>query len=133
MQYGGPPLPPTMSPSEERTWAMLSHLAPWAGGLVGLPLLGPLAVYLIYKDRSLFVRRHAAASLNFQIMLLIVSIVGVVVGFIVTIATLGFGLFVLVPFLLVLWIGSIILQIMGAVAANRGQEFRYPLTPQMVS
>jgi uncharacterized Tic20 family protein len=129
-RYPGQPAP--MNPSDERTWAMLAHLSPWAGGLIGFPLLGPLVVYLIYKDRSLFVRRHAAAALNFQIMLLIVSVVAVVVGFVLTIVTLGFGLILLVPFLLLLVVASIVLQIMGAVAANKGQEFRYPLTPDMV-
>src|SRR3954452_12608250 len=67
--YPGQPYPaqpyapgyqPPLSPSEERTWGMLAHLAPFAGGFVGMPFLGPLVVYLIYKDRSPFVRRHSA-------------------------------------------------------------------------
>ncbi|WP_426566450.1 DUF4870 domain-containing protein [Angustibacter sp. McL0619] len=130
--YGRPYPGQPMNPSDERTWATLAHLSPWAGGLVGFPVLGPLVVYLIYKDRSPFVRRHAAAALNFQIMLLIVSVVAVVGGLVLAIVTLGFGLIILVPFLLLLLVASIVLQIMGAVAANKGQEFRYPLTPDLV-
>src|SRR5436190_23704205 len=54
--YGPSPAPTyagqvaAMSASDERTWGMLAHLAPFAGALVGLPFLGPLVVFLIYKD-----------------------------------------------------------------------------------
>ena len=125
--------PPTMSPSDERTWAMMSHLAPFAGSVLGLPVLGPLVVYLVYKDRSAFVRRHAAASLNFQIVLLAVTVVGFAVSIPLMVLTLGLAIFAVVLAAIVLWVAAFVLQVVAAVAANRGQDYQYPLTPSWVS
>ena len=36
-----------MTASDERTWGTLSHVAPFVGGIVGLPFLGALVVFLI--------------------------------------------------------------------------------------
>jgi uncharacterized Tic20 family protein len=140
--YPGPPYPGPLayppgypqpvSPSDERTWGMLAHLSPWVGGFVGLPVLGPLVVFLMYKERSVFVRRHAAGALNFQIMLFIVSVATVLLAIPLAIVTMGLALLLIIPAGLIILVGSVVLQIMGAVAANRGQEFRYPLTPDMV-
>lgn len=127
---GGQPYPPPqggyvqpMSPQDQRTWGMVAHLAPFAGSFVGLPFLGSLVVYLIHKDRGDFVRRHSAESLNFQLTLLI----GYVIAAILLIVLVGF---ILLP---LLWIASVVLQIVAAVAAYNGQEYRYPMTIRFVS
>jgi uncharacterized Tic20 family protein len=111
-----------MSQSDERMWGMFAHLAPFVGALVGLPFLGALVVYLVYKDRSAFVRGHALESLNFQLTLLIGYLISVVL-FIVVI-----GFFTAA----VIGIASIVFQILGAVAANRGEEYRYPVSIRFV-
>jgi uncharacterized Tic20 family protein len=122
-----------MSPADERTWAMLSHLAPFAGSFLGLPVVGPLVVYLVYRDRSPFVRRHASAALNFQILLLILVAAGVALAVPLTLLTLGIGLLVALPIGLFVAVAAVVLQVLGAVAAYRGQDFQYPLTPRFVS
>lgn len=118
--YASGPRP--MSPQDEKTWATLVHLAPFAAALVGLPFLGPLIVFLILKDRGPFVRSHAAQALNFQI--------------IITIALWVFGLlsFVLIglPFLLATAIAWVVFPIIAAVKANNGEWYRYPITPELV-
>ena len=118
--YGSPQ--PPMSPQDEKTWATLVHLAPVLAAMVGIPFLGPLIVFLIFKDRGPFVRFHAAQALNFQI--------------IVTIAFWVFGLlsFVLIgiPFLIATGIAWVVLSIMAAIKANNGEWYRYPMTPDWV-
>lgn len=135
--YSPPYLPayvrPAMSAPDERTWAMLSHLAPFAGSFLGLPVVGPLVVYLVHRDRSPFVRRHASAALNFQIMLLIVFAVGFALAIPLTLLTAGIALLVALPLGLFVAVAAIVLQVVGAVAASRGQDFQYPLTPRFVS
>jgi uncharacterized protein len=125
----GPPAAPSytgqiqpMSAADERTWGMFAHLAPFVGALVGLPFLGPLVVFLIYKDRSPFVRRHAVESLNFQLTLLI----GYVISAVLMLVIIGFFTAAAIA------IASIVLQILAAVAANRGEDYRYPLTIRFV-
>ncbi len=125
---GQPPAPTypgqtaPMSASDERMWGMFAHLAPFVGAFVGLPVLGPLVVFLIYKDRSAFVRANALESLNFQLTLLI----GYIISAVLVLVLVGFFTAAIIG------IASIVLQILAAVAANRGEEYHYPLTIRFV-
>lgn len=106
-----------LTDSDQRMWAMLGHLG---GILIGF--IAPLIVMLVYGERSPFVRRHAVEALNFQIT--------VAIGF----AAAFVLMFVLIGFLLlpVVWIGSIVFSIVGGLAANRGEEYRYPVSIRLV-
>ena len=59
--YGQPAAP--VSAGEARMWAMIANL----GGFL-FYFIAPLVIYLIFKDRDPFIRRHAAQALNFQII-----------------------------------------------------------------
>lgn len=104
--------PQPVSASDEKTWSILSHV----GGII-LNWVGPLIVFLIYKDRSAVIRQHSVAALNFQLTILI----GYIVGFILSIVFIGF-LVVLAASVL-----SIIFGIMAALAANEGRAYKYPI------
>ncbi|GAB2677343.1 DUF4870 domain-containing protein [Thalassiella azotivora] len=119
----GPPRPDAMSPDQERTWAVVSHLSAFAAAYVALGFLGPLVCMLVIGDRSPYARRQAVEALNFNLTWLIY----IVVSAVLLIVLVGFVLLPLVG------IAYLILVILGAVAANRGEEFRYPLTIRFVS
>ena len=58
-----------MSPSDERTWAMLAHLSILANLITGA--LGPviaLIIYLVYKDQSRYVADQALQAFLFQLI-----------------------------------------------------------------
>ena len=99
-------------------WALFAQI----GGIF-FSFVAPLVIYMIYKDRDPFIRRHAAQSLNFQIILMIVYFVSFILTFVII------GIFT--------WIAAaicgIVFPIMAAVAANKGQEYTYPAIPQMVT
>ncbi|MGL4173686.1 MAG: DUF4870 domain-containing protein [Actinomycetota bacterium] len=129
--YGAPPPGPgyaapggQMSPSDQRTWALLAHLS-----VLILWFIGPLVIYLVCKDRGPFTRRHSANALNFQIILTIFIFVNLIL------MPITFGIWSLIggPLIIISLIGALVTLIMGAVAANQGQEYKYPLTPSMVS
>jgi uncharacterized Tic20 family protein len=103
-------------------WAMLAQLS----GFV-LNVIGPLVIYLIYKDRDPFIRRHSAQALNFQIMVAIASIIGSILTATIVFAIIG------IPLLIAVGICWIIFPIMAAIAANKGEPYEYPLIPQMVT
>ena len=119
-----PPLPgeyatgPLMSDPDQRLWATLAHLS----GLV-LSIIGPLVIYLLMKDRGRFVRSQALEALNFQITVLIAVIVSSALIFVLI------GL-VLLP---IVGVAAFVLMILAGIAANRGEEYRYPLTLRLVS
>jgi len=96
---------------------MLCHLLALLFGF-----LAPLIIYLVNGDKDPFVRHHAAESLNFQITVTIAFLASIVL------------MFVLVGLLLLpaVWVTAIVFQIIGAVRANRGEWWRYPINIRMV-
>lgn len=105
------------SGTDPKTMAMLSHLLAIFAGF-----LGPLIIYLVNGEKDPFVRHHAAESLNFQIT---VTIAALVSGLLICV-------FVGIVLLPVVVLGALVLEIMAAVAANRGEWYRYPLNIRMV-
>lgn len=116
-----PPQP--MGPADEKLWATLVHLSPLVASIVGLPFLGPLVIYLVLRDRGPYVRWHSAQALNFQLTLIIAYVVSAVL----IIVIIG------IPLLIAVAIAALVFQILAAVAANRGEYYRYPATIQFVS
>lgn len=130
----GPPAP--LRPEEERTFATLIHLSGllWLLGFPGI--VGVLLVWLLKRDQSAFVDLHGKEALNFQISLILYGIVltGLaLVGFVLMFILVGFFLFVPA---VVASVGLVILQVvtavLGAVEANRGGTYRYPLTIRFI-
>ncbi|MDT7641717.1 MAG: uncharacterized protein QOC83_6005, partial [Pseudonocardiales bacterium] len=71
-----------LSPTEERTWAMAAHLSSVLGIWVFfLGALGPLVVLLAQGQRSPYVRAQAIEALNFNISVLIYSIIAWILVF----------------------------------------------------
>ncbi len=146
---------------QDRTVATLVHLSIFLNFLFFLSgIIAALVVALLYRERSSFVARHALQSLAFQIALAVVGLL--VIAFVVAlwvgtflalvpwslmepsvppgtprIAPLA-GLFlwavtvgctVLAVVLLAL---AIVLPIVGAMRASRGEDFDYPLIGRIV-
>jgi uncharacterized Tic20 family protein len=108
-----------MRPEDEKLWATLIHLS----GLIVAPW-GALIGYLVLRDRGPFVRAHTAEALNLQLSYLIYAVVLIPV----TLITFGIGGLLYIP----LGIVEIVFMILAAVAANRGEWYRYPLTIHFV-
>lgn len=109
--YGQPTYQPT---SEDRTWALLAHLSP-----IFLGFIGPLVIWLIYKDQSPFVNDQAKEALNFQLALMIVALI-------CTATCVGL---LLVP---VIGIAALVYSILAGVEANKGVYYRYPYTIRLI-
>lgn len=137
-QYGAPGQPQyaagaPMSPVDEKNAGMWGHLSGLStivtGGFGGW--IGPLIVYLIYKDRSAFARQESKEALNFGIFMTIL-VVGIwVLAVVLGIITFGIGsilgAFYWVPPLL-----QVIFSIIGGVRVNAGGSYRYPFNWRLV-
>lgn len=128
-QPSPPPHPGGYQPerpgADDKSLAVLAHLsAPIAAVLsVGtLSILGPLVIWLVYKDRSELVRRSAAGAFNFNLAFWVVYLI----AFIFAVVTLGLGLFIVIPVGIVVFIVAAVAHIMGALRASRGEPFDYP-------
>jgi uncharacterized Tic20 family protein len=125
--------PAPMTPADETTWSTVGHLSWLAGSLVGLPVLGPLVLFLVLRDRGPFVRHHTAEALNFQLSLMLYGVGVAVVGGIVTLLTLSLAAPLWALAGLVLVVAGVVLTVMAAIASSRGQWYRYPWTIRFVS
>lgn len=101
--------------SDDRMWAVLSHLANFV-----IPIFGPLVIWLVKKDDSPFVADQAKEALNFQLAVWIVSTVSVLTC-------------VLAPVAIIVPVVALVLSIIAAVEANKGVCYRYPYIFRLIS
>ena len=123
-----------MSRSDSRMWGMFSQLAVVLGHVISwgfLGWVGPLIIFVIYKDRDRFVRFHAAEALNGAIAVLIAQVVLGIAITILTVFTLGFGS-VLYPLVGLPALLQLVFSIIGAVKANQGEYWSYPFNIRLV-
>lgn len=113
----------SLSPADERTFAMFCHLGALSGFVLPLGnIIVPLILWLIKKDESSFVDVHGRESLNFQISILIYTVISAFLIFVI----IGFFLLAMV------WLFNVIAVIIAAVRANNHDEFRYPLSIRLI-
>ena len=108
---------------EERTWGMFCHLIVFAGFIIPFAsIIGPLVIWIIKKDDMPFVEDQGKESLNFQITMMLATIVSALL------------MFVLIGFLLifVVLIFQFILIIIASIKANEGVYYRYPLSIRFI-
>lgn len=115
---------------DDRTIAVLAHLSPLIALILSagwLSFLGPLIVWFVWRDRGPLIRNAAANAFNFNITVWIANIIAWVCAI-----TL-----ILLPLSIVLWVGAFIVQLIlsikGAMAASRGELYRYPLQVPILS
>ncbi len=108
----------------DKTWAMLCHLAALCGYFVPLigNMLGPFLVWMAKRDQSPFIDQQGKEALNFQITVSIALVVAAMLIFFII------GVF-LIP---IIAIADLILIIVAAVSAYKGEPFRYPFCLRLV-
>lgn len=103
--------------TDDRNLAMLAHLLGIVSGFVGA-----LIIWLIKKDQSAYVDEQGKEALNFQITMLIAFVGAWILVFIL----IGALLF---PLLLV---ANLVFCILAAVAASKGEHYRYPVAIRLL-
>ena len=138
--YSGQPTPPPqpagqapyygrqsqpMAPADQRNWAIATHLSPFLASFVGgLTFLGPLVLYLVFRDRGAFIRHHSAEALNFQLTMWLGLMISIPLIFVFFLGLLTAG---------AIFVAMLVCHILAAVAANDGRDYRYPFTIRFVS
>lgn len=132
--YEGPLSGQPVSDSDARLWSLFAHLSVIIGYVIGvgfLGWLGPLIIFLVYKDRDRYVRYNAAEALNAAIAVVILSVVLWIGIAIIGVVTLGIG-FVLSPVAYIPAVVHGIFAIVGAVKSNQGVWWNYPVNLRLV-
>ena len=119
-----------LSPSEERTWAMLAHLSVVVNLFTGF--FGPisaLVIYLLFRDRSRYVAYHSLQSFINQLIWwvgggTIIAIAWIVSG-LLTVVLVGLFLMPFACLLSFMPIISVVQGVIGAVQTSQGQDYKY--------
>ena len=116
-----PPPPSGDAPQEDRTIALITHLSGIVAGFVV-----PLIMWLINKDKpeKSWLTDQSKESLNFQITILIALVIAVIL------MTVTLGLLFFLPALV--GIANIVFCILGGVASNKGESYRYPFALRLI-
>ena len=113
---------------DERTYALLIHLSLLAYLVFPLLVVIPLVMWLVRREQSAFIDDHGKEAVNFHLSLVLYT--ATAIG--ITIVTCGIGFF-LIP---IVAIGSYVLGVIGmvmaAMAANRGEFYRYPMCMRLI-
>jgi uncharacterized Tic20 family protein len=110
--------PPAPLDSNDKLWIALSHLSL----LLGVGILLPLIIYVVKKSDSPEVASQSREALNFHISVYIYAFI----------FTLLSALFIGIPLLILLGLGSVVLAILATIKAVDGRDYRYPLTLRLV-
>jgi uncharacterized Tic20 family protein len=116
--------PPTPLDAEQRTMAMLAHLASLSG-YIGVPfgsLVGPVLVWLIKKDTMPFVDAHGKEAVNFNLSVMIYALVSAVL----ILVLIG------IPMIIALAIFHVVVTILAAIKAHNGEPYSYPLAIRFI-
>ena len=102
---------------------MLCHISIFSGTVIPFGnLLVPLVIWLIKKDEMKFVDDQGKEILNFQISITIYLILSIFL----IILLIG------IPMVIGLFIFNFICTIIGAIKANDGKYYRYPMAIQFI-
>ena len=122
--YGTPGYPPpgygghTISP-EDRTWLLVAHFGGAAGAFLGGSFagwIGPLVAFLARGNVSPVVRAEAAKALNFQLLWMVIALVGYV----------GLCFFIGFVVLPVAWLVGSIFGVIAGIKTLNGEPYNYP-------
>lgn len=152
-----PPPPVPLIPEAERTPALLIHLSPLLGFVLPVlgNVLGPLAAWLAYRDRSRVLDHQGKEALNFQLSVWLYSFVfGLVFFVLFSLGLIGgafgaaagspdLGTFALfgsvaaffaffIPLSLVLWAFPLVVMVLAVIRVTQGRAYRYPLRLRFV-
>lgn len=104
--------PSQLNEYDERLYTSLGNIL----GIIGF--IPSLVVFLVFRDRSDFLKRNMKSALNFQITLILADVIGAI--------TLVIGIGALI------WLATgvlrLVLSILAFVKTQEGNDYVYPVT-----
>ncbi|MDT8400196.1 MAG: DUF4870 domain-containing protein [Bacteroidales bacterium] len=102
----------------ERNWAMFCHLSTFSSLLIPFGgIIGPIICWSAKRNESEFVDRNGKSALNFQLSMLLYTLLCIPLMFIV----IGF----------VLWGALLVVElvcvIIASIKAAQGEDYKYPI------
>lgn len=108
---------------QERQWALICHLSALSGFVIPFGnLIVPIIIWSMKKDEMPMVDEHGKEVINFQLSMMI----WMIISGILILVLIG------IPLLIMLAILQVVFIIIGAIKADSGQLYKYPMTIQFI-
>ena len=108
---------------QERQWALICHLSALSGYVIPFGnLIVPIIIWSMKKDEMPMVDEHGKEVINFQLSMMI----WMIISGILILVLIG------IPLLIMLAILQVVFIIIGAIKADSGQLYKYPMTIQFI-
>ncbi len=102
---------------DEKQYALFIHLSIFAGFLIPFGnIIAPVILWSLKRKESEYIDYHGKEVINFQISIMILAFISVLTMFIL----IG------IPLIVVTLFACILLPVLGAIAANNGERYKYP-------
>lgn len=121
---------PPLSPSDERTWAMLAHLSILANLITGgLGIIAALLIHLVYKDRSRYVAYQSLQAFLFQLIFWLGgwALVGLfwLISGLLSAVLVGCLLMPIAAALALIPLAALVYGVIAGIQCSQGEDFRY--------
>lgn len=116
--------------STDRSLAILAHLSTLIAAVISvgwLSILGPLIMWLVFKNSRPFVRQASAGAFNFAVGLWVAGLI----AWVLVITVIGIPIALIIG--LVVLVVTILFPVLGAMRANKGEAYSYPIKIPVLS
>lgn len=118
---------------KDTSYAAIIHLSSFIGFLIPFgSIIAPLILWLIKKDQDTFIDYHGKACVNFEISMLIYSLVVALLAIPFSIITLGIGAIALIGLGIMVIIAYVVFKIQATIKASNGEYYQYPFTLELI-
>jgi len=108
----------------EKQWAMICHLGAFAGYVVPFGnIIVPLVIWSLKRNESAIIDKAGKESVNFQISITLYILVSIILIFLII------GIFLIIALFMV----NVILVIIAAIKADKGETYEYPMSIKFIS
>ena len=116
--------------ADERMFSTFMHLSLLAHMVIPfVSILIPIVMYASKKNESAYIADHGRESINFQITMLLYSIILPIIAIPIGLLLFVVGVAITVPIAALFpYVLGLIGMIIASIAANRGELYRYPMT-----
>ncbi len=115
---------------EDKLWALACHLSCTLFYFTGFSFLIPLIIWIVKKDESPFLRKHALEAMSFTATYFGVQMILFGIGLVLMCVGIGLLVFLL---MLPVFLAFVVWSIIGAIKAYDGKIVEYPVSSQFVS
>ncbi|MGO4957350.1 DUF4870 domain-containing protein [Luteococcus sp. Sow4_B9] len=109
-------------PPDDRSAAALAHASTLISMVISagwLSFVGPLVIWMLYKDKSPYVRKAAAGAFNFNIWVNIAMVIGWILTLTIILAWIG------IPLMIFAAILQVFAHVRACLRALNGEEYTY--------